>query len=90
MNKKSGEIIFSTNILKALKKKRQKTKISGFILGSGRIYATTLNGFLIVCSASSGKIEYFTKIDDSITSPPIISNGSLYILTEESRIFGFN
>ena len=90
MNRKSGQIIFSTNILKALKKKKQKTTISGFILGSGRIYATTLNGFLIVSSASSGKIEYFTKIADSITSPPIISNGSLYILTEESRIFGFN
>jgi len=90
INKRSGQIIFSTNILKVLKKKKQKTIISGFVIGSGKIYATTLNGFLIVCSANSGKIEYSKKIDDSITSSPIISDGSLYILTGNSRIFGFH
>jgi len=76
--------------LKILKKRKQKTIITGFILGSEKIYATTLNGFLIVSSATSGKAEYFTKIGDSLTSSPIISNGSLYILTAKSRIFGFN
>ena len=90
LNKNTGEIISSTNILKILKKKKRDTKISGFILGSEKIYATTLNGFLIVSSATSGKAEYFTKIGDSLTSSPIISNGSLYILTAKSRIFGFN
>ena len=30
----TGKIISSTNILKILKKRRQKTKISGFIMGS--------------------------------------------------------
>ena len=86
----SGKIIRSTNILKILKEKKQTTKITGFIMGSGKIYATTLNGYLIVCSAASGKIEYFKKIGDPITVAPIISDGSLYILTENSRILGFN
>ena len=36
-------------------------------MGSGKIYATTLNGYLIVCSAVSGNIEYFKKIGDQIT-----------------------
>jgi outer membrane protein assembly factor BamB len=90
IDRKSGDIIWSTNILKILKKKKRKTLVTGFILGSDKIYATTLNGFIIVCSANSGKIEYIKKIGDSIISPPIISNGSLYILTEESRIIGFN
>jgi len=62
----------------------------GFILGSGKIYAVSLNGYLIVCSAVSGKVEYFKKIGDTITAAPIISDGSLYILTENSRILGFN
>ena len=86
----SGKIIWSTNILKVLKKKKQSTKITGFIMGSGKIYATTLNGYLIVCSAVSGNIEYFKKIGDQIIAAPIINNGSLYILTENSRILGFN
>ena len=90
LNRESGKVIWSTNILKILKKKKQMTKISGFVMGSGKIYAVSLNGYLIVCSAVSGKVEYFKKIGDSITSAPIISDGSLYILTEKSRILGFN
>ena len=90
IDRKSGTIIWSTNILKVLKKKKQQTNIMGFILGSGKIYAVSLNGYLIVCSAVSGKVEYFKKIGGTITTAPIISNGSLYILTENSRILGFN
>ena len=59
-------------------------------MGSGKIYAVTQNGYLIVSSAISGKVEYFKKIGDPISTTPIISNASLYILTENSRILGFN
>jgi len=86
----TGKIISSTNILTILKKKKRKTKITSFIMGSGKIYSTTLNGYLIVSSATSGKVEHFKKIGDPITSPPIINDGKLYILTENSRIIGFN
>ena len=58
-------------------------------MGSGKIYATTSNGYLIVCSAVTGKVEYLKKIAEKITTSPIISNGSLYILTAGSRILGF-
>ena len=90
IDRNSGKIIWSTNILKILKKRKQMTQITGFIMGSGKIYATTLNGYLIVCSAVSGNIEYFKKIGDKIIAAPIINDGSLYILTENSRILGFN
>jgi len=90
IDKNSGKIIWSTNILKILKKKKQITQITGFVMGSGKIYATTLNGYLIVCSAALGKVEYFKKIGDQITAAPIINDGSLYILTANSRILGFN
>ena len=59
----------------------QKTYISGFILGSDKIYITTLNGKLIICSASSGEVETIKKIGDTITAPPIINNGSIFLLT---------
>ena len=90
MNRVTGKIISSTNILKILKKKNRKTKITGFIMGSGKLYSVTLSGHLIVSSAISGKVEYFKKIGDPIASAPIINNGKLYILTENSRIIGFN
>jgi len=86
----TGEIISSTNILKILKKKKQLTKITGFIMGSGKIYSVTLNGYLIVSSAYSGKVENFKKIGNLIKSTPIINDGKLFIYTEDSRILGFN
>ena len=90
IDKDTGIIISSTNILKILKKKKQKTKITGFIMGSGKIYSVTSNGYLIVSSPVSGKVEYFKKIGDHVTSAPIINNGKLYILTKNSRIYGFD
>ena len=59
-------------------------------MGYKKIYVTTLNGYLLICSASLGNVEDFKKIGNTITASPVISNGSLYILTENSRIFGFN
>ena len=90
LNKNTGEIISSTNILKILKKKKRDTKISGFILGSEKIYSTTLNGYIIVSSAVTGEVELSKKIGDTINSSPIIHDGKLYILTEKSKIIGFN
>ena len=90
LDKRTGNIIWSTNILKVLKKKKQNTDVTGFILGSGKIYATTKNGYLITSSADFGKVESFKKIGDEIYASPIIHDGALFILTEDSRIFGLN
>ena len=59
-------------------------------MGSGKIYSVTLNGYLIVSSAISGKVESFKKIGDKITSNPVINDGKLYILTNNSKIIGLN
>ena len=90
IDKKSGNINWSTNILKILKKKKRNTYITGFILGSDKIYSTTHNGFLIISSAINGKTENYKKIGDPIVSNPIIVDGSLYILTDNSKLFGYN
>jgi len=90
LDKDTGKIISSNNILKILKEKKRNTKISGFIMGSGKLYSVTLNGYLIISSAKSGKAENFKKIGGNITNVPIISEGKMYILTEDSKIIGFN
>ena len=90
LEKDTGEIISSTNILKILKKKKQNTKITGFIMGSNKIYSITLNGFLISSSATSGKTEFYKKIGGTNISPLVISNGKLYILTDKSKILVLN
>ena len=92
MNRVTGKIISSTDILKILKKKNRETKITGFIMGSGKLYSVTLSGHLIVSSAISGKVEFFKKIASQITSSPIISNGKLFVYTagKKSKIIGFD
>tara|TARA_B100001245_G_C22745689_1_gene361366 strand:- start:439 stop:804 length:366 start_codon:yes stop_codon:yes gene_type:complete len=90
IDKVSGKIIWSTNILKILKERKRNTNVTGFILGSDKIYATTHNGFLIISSAINGKVETFKKVGDSIITDPVINDGSLYILTKNSKLFGFN
>ena len=90
LDKNTGEIISSSNILKILKRKKQKTKVTGFIMGSNKIYSMTLNGFLIVSSVDSGKSEFFKKVGGSNISPLIINNGKLYMLTNKSKILVLN
>ena len=86
----SGEIISSTNIISILKKKKRNTYIVGYVMGSGKIYSLTNNGYLIVSSAKTGKAVLFKKLGDSVISPPIIANNKLFILTKNSKILGFN
>ena len=88
LDKDTGEIVSSFNILKILKRKKQNTKVTSFIMGSGKIYSMTSNGFLIVSSILTGKAEYFKKIGEKNISSLIINNGTLYILTENSKIIG--
>ena len=90
LDRKKGNVIWSTNILKIMKKKKQDTHVTGFILGSGKIYATTKNGYLIKVSADLGKVESLKKIGDPIYASPIIHDDALFILTQNSRIFGLN
>jgi len=90
LNKISGKINWSVNSLKILKEKKQKTEATGGILASGKFYITTKNGFLIECSASNGKVLRYKKIGGNIIAPPIVSDGSLYLLTTNSKIYGFN
>jgi outer membrane protein assembly factor BamB len=90
LDRKNGNIISSSNIFKILKKRKQKTKVTSFLLASNKIIAITSNGNLIVSSAISGKPEFFKKMSNKTNSQIIINDGSLYLLTEKSKIIGIN
>ena len=59
-------------------------------MGSGKIYTATQNGYIIVSSATTGKVENYIKVASSITSSPIINDGKLFLYTNSSNIIGFN
>ena len=62
IDKNTGKIIWSTNTFKILKEKKRNTRVTGIVMGSNKIYTTTLNGYLITSSAVSGKTEELKKI----------------------------
>ena len=59
-------------------------------MGSGKIYSVTLSGYLIISNASTGKVESYKKIGHIVKSNPIISDSKLFILTEGSKLIGYN
>ena len=82
-----GKIIRSNYILDKFKKKQKKKLfMQGFLIASNKVYITTNLGYLIICSASTGKVEKVSKISNSQLSEPIISNNNLYILTNKSVV----
>lgn len=82
-----GKIIRSNYILNKFKtKQRKKLFIQGFLIASNKAYITTNLGYLIICSASTGKVEKIFKVGNSQLSEPIISNNNLYILTNKSLV----
>ena len=82
-----GKIIRSNYILNRFKaKQRKKLFMQGFLIASNKVYITTNLGYLIICSASTGKVEKVSKVSNSQLSEPIISNNNLYILTNKSVV----
>ena len=85
-----GKIVRSNYILDKFKVRlRKKLIMQGFLIASNKVYITTNLGYIIVCSALTGKVEKVSKIANSRLSEPVISNNNLYILTNKSVvIFG--
>ena len=88
-NKNKGIINWSVNLLSKVKKVSEKDALNNFILASSKIYVSTKEGYLLICSAHNGEVEKVLKITKSINNF-IISKNHLYILTNKSKLIGLN
>jgi len=87
LDKKSGDIIRSTDIFNNFKKKiRKKIKPTGFIIGLNKIYLTTSNGRLLVVDISTGKTVTTLKIDNEKISRPFILDNKLFVIKDNAII----
>ena len=87
IEKISGNIIRITDVFKNLnKKKRDKIKPIGFIIGLNNIYLSTNNGRLHVIEILSGKTIAILKIDNEKISRPIILNKDLFVIKDNAII----
>ena len=69
-----------------LKKKRDKIKLTGFLVSSDKIYLTTNNGLLILINIENGKQDEIFKVSREKISKPYVNNKSLYIVKDDQII----
>ena len=87
MEKKTGNIIRVTDIFKNLKKKkRDKIKPVGFVVGLKNIYLSTDNGRLFVIDILTGRTISILKIDNEKISRPIILDKNLFVIKDNAII----
>ncbi len=87
IEKNSGNIIRVNDLFSGFKKKkREKIKPVGFVVGTKNIYLTTNQGRLIVVDIKSGKINSILKIDNEKISRPFVLEKSLYVVKDNAII----
>ena len=87
IEKKSGNIIKITDIFKNFKKKkRDKIKPIGFVIGLKNIYLTTDNGRMLVIDTKTGQTNSILKIDNDKISRPFILNKDLFVIKDNAII----
>ncbi len=87
LDKNSGNIIRITDIFRNLKSsKREKIKISGFVVGKESIYISTNQGRLININIKDGKPQSIYKVSRDLISKPYVNDRNLYIIKDNEII----
>ena len=87
LEKKSGNILRITNILKQYKfNKKEKNFSTGFILNSKKIFVSTNDGSLIVINIETGKIINAIKVDKGKISRPFANKKNIFLIRADSII----
>ena len=87
IEKNSGNIIRVSDVFKDFKKKkRDKIKPVGFIIGLNKIYLSTDNGKLLVIDIATGKTVSILKIDNEKISRPFVLDKNLFVIKDNAII----
>ena len=87
IDKVSGNIIRVTDIFNIFKKKkRNKIKPVGFIVGLYKIYLTLDNGRMLVIDIASGKTTSILKVDNEKISRPFVLDKNLFVIKDNGII----
>ena len=87
IEKNSGNIIRVNDIFSSFKKKkREKIKPVGFVIGVNNIYLTTDHGRLMVIDTKSGRLKSILKLDSEKISRPFVLDKNLYVVKDNAII----
>ena len=92
IDRQTGGVIWSRNILNKLKKltfEKTGEPISVLLL-SNKIFIATEKGYFIFLNYKNGKILNYTKLSKRFFSKPVVYNENIFILDTKMRILKFN
>ena len=87
LDKKNGNIIRANKLYDNSKiKKKKRLKPVGFVSNGKEIYLSTNRGKLLVIDLKNGKVREILNIARNRISRPIVKNGNLYLVKDNSII----
>ncbi len=92
----TGEVIWSKNVFKQIKNLDKKNyskkieKISNLIIAGDKILLFSPNGYIVSFNYKNGKIDFVKRfLKSGLGSKPIFSNGYMYLLDRNNKLFQY-
>lgn len=87
----TGKVRWLTQMPRWRKEKDKKGEIfwQGPVLAGDQLWMVNTEGQVYRASTGEGSVSLFTELGKSISLPPIVANGTLYILDNSGRITAF-
>jgi len=87
IEKNTGKIIRITNLFKNIKLRKIKNiSISGFVVGSKKIYLSLDNGKIFQIDIATGTVSSILKVTKGKISKPFINDGKMFIVKNNAII----
>ncbi|MDB5707783.1 MAG: pyrrolo-quinoline quinone [Sphingomonas bacterium] len=86
----TGAQVWATNIAKGDKKTQSARFGGGVSFDDGKVYATDGLGDVAALDATTGAIVWQVKPGGPLRGAPTISNGNLYILSQDNQLFALS
>ncbi|MEI8393395.1 MAG: PQQ-binding-like beta-propeller repeat protein [Rhodospirillaceae bacterium] len=91
LTRQNGRIRWVASLLRYEDAKDKSTAVvwSGPVLAGDRLWLTASTGELVGVSPANGEIVNRLKLSDRTYLPPVVANGSLYVLTDAGTLAAF-
>jgi outer membrane protein assembly factor BamB len=66
--------------------REDRIRWAGPVVAGGKVLVVSSDGRLVPVDPSNGAIGETIELDDSVSVPPIIANGTLFVLTDEGTL----
>ena len=90
LSKKDASLLWVQNLNNALPKKREEAALwAGPILAGERLIVVSDNGYMAMLDPQSGQLTKISKLPGGSSLPPVVADGTLYVLTDSGKLVAY-